>query len=649
MTVARPRWHLWLALTLALALLLAQPQAVLAASVRLTTDPLTIDVRSFKISPDGRYVVYETLELNSPGEWSLYSVPLSGGPQVQLVSHFGPYAGEPQFHITPDSNRVIYGLPDPQASYRVSFWSVPIAGPATAAVSFGPADRDPYSFGPWYDITEDGSIMVYSASGTLYSAPVSGPAESRKALSMPGEPVPFFLLTPSGDKVVYATSGTSKGPRLYAVPAAGPAEAATLLSELPSGASVSNPKVTSDGRYLVLTMSTGADMDRHLYSLELSLPPGEVIEPVKLNAAGPLGDWVVLSPTGDRVVFTVNGPQNTWSLHSVHPGGPASASVPISLPRPPYSTGFCLEITPDGQTVVYCTRTSTEPRLYPYSVPIDGPPEAAVRLGAPIENDLYFELQLTPDGRRVLYEVDASLSEALVHRLYSAPVGGPSWDYVILSEQLNVWGTPYWAVQISSDGRQALLPDLRDPALRGELYVVPVEGPAEAAVRVNGDLEPGTGVGHHAFAPDDGRVVYVARHLGDTYYNLYVADDGRARVGFAGHEVHVAENARTLRIPVYLSQPSVLPVTVHVVVEWGGDIPGEGLGVDYTLESDAVTIAPGETVGFVILNLVDDGTPEVIETALLALSSPDNATLSSLSRIAIHIADRHTYLPVAWR
>lgn len=75
------------ALALALAFLVGEPQAALGASVRLTTEPLTANVRSFKISPDGKYVVYEVRSFGAEGWWALYSVPIAGGAQTLLMSH----------------------------------------------------------------------------------------------------------------------------------------------------------------------------------------------------------------------------------------------------------------------------------------------------------------------------------------------------------------------------------------------------------------------------------------------------------------------------------------------------------------------------------------------------------------------------------
>lgn len=648
------------ALALALLLIVLQPFVATAASVRLTADPVPAGVYSFKISPDGEYVVYEVRDFSQPlHKWLLYSVPLVGGPRTLLAAVSQVNLSEAGYFISPDGRRVIFELPYGNSSSQAELWSVPIGGPATAATGLGVADGSAVSIVPLYRATADGAIIVYTSTDTttgitnLYSVPAVGPLEARRALNPAGDSVSWYLLTPGGEEVIYSAVGDGQR-ALYRVALARPeTRPELLLKETCRLGLIMWPKITADGHYLLFTTVSADHSERNLYSLDLSTPAGVSRGPVRLNEGGNAGERFLLSPAGDRVVYSVEETPGTGSFRSVHPGGPAASSVVISLPRPPWSAAGCLHITPDGTTVVYCTRTYEEPELYPYSVPIDGPAESAVRLGAPIGNEAYFELQLTPDGSRVLYEVDAVDNGTVVHRLYSAPVVGPSSDYQILSGQLNVYGTPYWAVEISPDSRLALYPDMRDPTYRGELYVVPVGGPSSAAARINGDLEPGTGVhdrsGLRAFAPDGVRVVYIAQQLGDQSPQLYVADSGKALVGFGAHEMLVSENSSEVRIPLRLSQPSVLPVTVTVVDETWTGIPGEGRGFDYELLSDKVTFAPGETVAYLTLRPIDDGVPETDPSFLLALTAPENAGLSGMSRIRVRIVDWAGYVPQVGR
>ena len=118
---------------LVLPLLLMAPAVASADTFKLSeAAPSFADVLDFKISPDGRWVVYRhDAEVDEARQ--LYSVPLAGGTPVRLCGILPSGSAVRRFCISPDSTRVGYiaGQDPPNLP---AVYSVPIAGPAWAGV-----------------------------------------------------------------------------------------------------------------------------------------------------------------------------------------------------------------------------------------------------------------------------------------------------------------------------------------------------------------------------------------------------------------------------------------------------------------------------------------------------------------------------------
>ncbi len=84
-------------------------------------------IEDYRISPDGKYVVYIGYRGFFP---YIYSVPIHGGPSTQLYSireHDKP-SGVTSFFITKDSKHVVFFTGSYAPSSTKAFYSVPITG-----------------------------------------------------------------------------------------------------------------------------------------------------------------------------------------------------------------------------------------------------------------------------------------------------------------------------------------------------------------------------------------------------------------------------------------------------------------------------------------------------------------------------------------
>jgi unsaturated chondroitin disaccharide hydrolase len=96
----------------------------------------------------------------------------------------------------------------------------------------------------------------------------------------------------------------------------------------------------------------------------------------------------------------------------------------------------------------------------------------------------------------------------------------------------------------------------------------------------------------------------------------------------------VSESGGTLTVPIQLSNPSTLPVTLPFTVIGTASNPA-----DYTIPPGPIVIPAGETMGTITIQLSDDLLAEPEETLLLTLETPDQAQLGPNPTSTIVITD----------
>ncbi|MEO7974686.1 MAG: hypothetical protein ABIU84_13975, partial [Thermoanaerobaculia bacterium] len=127
---------------------------------QISSDTSAVDVDSFVITPDSRYVVYAALLL-ADDRMELRSVPISGpAVNVRLSPSWTSGFGVEDYEISRDSSRVVMSghFDDPDT---LQIYSAPIAGPTGATVQLNPPpvlNGEVYEF----EISPDSSRVVFS-------------------------------------------------------------------------------------------------------------------------------------------------------------------------------------------------------------------------------------------------------------------------------------------------------------------------------------------------------------------------------------------------------------------------------------------------------------------------------------------------------
>ncbi len=125
--------------------------------------------------------------------------------------------------------------------------------------------------------------------------------------------------------------------------------------------------------------------------------------------------------------------------------------------------------------------------------------------------------------------------------------------------------------------------------------------------------------------------------LGESSHVFSITDNDTApTVAFDSSESEGDEGDTTIELAVSLSAESGLTATVDYDVTGG---TAEGSGADFTLESGTLTFEPDTITQNISLTINDDGLNEAMETLVVTLSNPDNATLGTNTSHTFSITD----------
>ena len=413
-----------------------------------------VDVEGFSIDPTSRRVVFAS-------EWgwlpALYSAPLDGsGAPVEI------YSGEvsDDWQIDPTGARVVFHLR--QFYRRPPLRSVPIDG-SLPSVELG-FEAGSFQINPQGTRVAFQYADVYTPNTFIYSAPIDSQWGGNWInLSYSGTEH-GFAFTPDGASIVHMEDLDVPGrAELFTVPAFGGLP--TKLNEpLPDGGQVKGFTVSSTGG----SVSFVAD---------LAIP--SVFEAFSVPVAGGANTLQSGSMLDTNLLGSVSAfrAANRRAVYIAHPGDPDHAQLfgasfqggarVLSLGGSQHVDPERLELTPDGKRVLYlATNTSSTGDVELFSASTDGssPP---VRLAPDMVGDeLALPFRLGPDGRSVVF-----------------------------------------------------LSDRRTEDVR-ELFAGPSDG-SFTAVRLSGDLAPGGDVVDFAAAPDGSAVVYLADQTTDEVFELF--------------------------------------------------------------------------------------------------------------------------------
>lgn len=268
---------------------------------------------------------------------------------------------------------------------------------------------------------------------------------------------------------------------------------------------------------------------RELFSV---LIEGPALEGVKLNIAlAPGGDFqcVQVAEDGSRVMFLADVVQDGRAeLFSAPVEGPAAAGVKLNETLVSNGSVGCYLVSPAGDRVVYTATQEIAGIREIFSVPIEGPASAGLRLNLPLLPGRNVEgvFRISPDGQWVAYRSDREAIDEIA--LYTVPITGPNTEVVRVSRDLFDDGdvTTMW---FSPDSQQlvyhgdfgfSILDD------RFHIFTVPERGPADASTRVSGILTDGQNVHNFrfSFTPDGEHIVCIADQDVAGTFELYISN-----------------------------------------------------------------------------------------------------------------------------
>ena len=303
------------------------------------------NVSDFKLSPDGKRVVYATRRPGSQFKQELYSVPVEGGDSVSL------FTGVPSFHslflqsyeIDPTSKLVAFATRDRE--FRpLAVFSIPIDGGSVTKLNKAtPAgvklDADTVLFSP------DGEQVFYVFGRSINSAfvqqvvavPAVGPADQGIELNdrfdqaSPVVTKGLFDLTVTSDKrflVAYRLLVAGNQRELIRIPTDGSKNIQQLSQELESDRSgMTEFRLTPDGSTVIYEIDVQAADVFDVFALSLEsgeirhLPNIEGDEDVLFN------DFII-SPDGEWLAYHTGIPDIEAELHLAPIGGNDSSNAP---------------------------------------------------------------------------------------------------------------------------------------------------------------------------------------------------------------------------------------------------------------------------------------------------------------------------------
>ncbi len=345
-----------------------------AASIRL--DPATVGdetILTAVLRPDAAQVAIQYADTVATTT-RIVTVPISGpaAAAVPLAEANPGGCGAYVADFTPDSSHLVYAAFCPVvAGFALNqLWSVPAAGPASAAVSLGGSFADGGTISSML-LSPDSQRVVFRADRLvderfeLWSVPVAGPAAAivrlNPTLVANGDVIDTFRISPDSTHVAYIADQASDERFFpYAVPVAGPSTAAVSLYQgvLAVAADATDLAFTPDSSRVVFRFDLALDERFDLYQAPVdgSAPQTRItnrgVPPAPARSVAPT--WLV-HPEGDRVIYVYDelAAGDRRGLGEQHLSTPYATDARLN--GAPVSGGQVtdLELYPDGAGLLY--------------------------------------------------------------------------------------------------------------------------------------------------------------------------------------------------------------------------------------------------------------------------------------------------------
>lgn len=384
----------------------------------------------------------------------------------------------------------------------------------------------------YYRISPDGRWAVYSADATtddvwdLYSVPIEGgtPVQISIPLEVNSRIYDDYAISPDSRRVVYRVlQGFPGAYELFSAPIEGPSSASVRLNGhlVLRGNVQDNYVISRDSRRVVYVADQERNDVNELFSVPIDGPGTAGVQlslPVPQSFSTQFIYQFALSPDSARVAYSASlETPGEYDLYSVPIDGPATASVRVSDPPSSRTVRPPVEFTPDSSRLLYIANSLSE-QFDLFSVEAAGPASSAELLsGARPPGENVWNFEVAPDGSRVAYATGMGTNDR--HHLFSVPLGGPAALAVPLTDTGPQDQNIYLA-GITQDGQRAVYRQFIGWPGGTSNFSVPMTGPPDARVALNELLTTGGMVGLPVLDPDSRHVLFRADPDGDQVYEL---------------------------------------------------------------------------------------------------------------------------------
>ncbi len=464
---------------------------------------------SYRLSPDGQYAVYSA-DQRVDGIFELFSVPIAGGPVVQLNPEFGANSdiSFQSFRISSDSTRVVY-MADQRVDGVVELFSVPITGGTAISLN---SNSSANSRVRRFTISPDSSRVVYvgdmlvDEQYELFMVSITGGSSIRlnSNLVENGE-VLSLQISPDSSRVIYLADQIINNEReLFSVPITG-GTPIRLLPSMVSGGSVQQWRISPDGQRVVYLADRRTDTLDELFSVPIAGGATIRLSP-NLFANGDVNGLIRISTDSQRVVFRadhqVDDVNNLFSAR-INQASPTQLNPILSANEEVASYA----ISPDASRVVYTTDRLSNDRFRLWSVPIEGGTSFQISATSFFANSDVSNFRISSDSQRVVYRADTFIDDAFT--LFSTPILGPNFspgEIIQLVPNLLVNREVFRDFEITPDNQRVIY--RADSRINGvnEIFSVPLLG--GATTRLNRDLPFGSDIDDFLINPNSDVVIY---------------------------------------------------------------------------------------------------------------------------------------------
>ena len=319
------------------------------------------------------------------------------------------------------------------------------------------------------------------------------------------------VISPDGQTILYIHDGnTSLKNTIYTMPIAGELSASNytgLFASNPNlvspGDGNSNPIYSSDGS-TIFFINNNAGFDGGSVPIFTTSP----------SSFDPRPDW-------DRI-YSVPAAGGTPTAVTAPGDGDIDAGLFAVTPN-----GSAIVYAPDGPVLEGTDRGGIRPKLF--SISSSGGVSTEILIPAPAHDFTFArQIEVTSDGQNVLFIAD--YDDLGKHELYSVPIAGGTPTRV--SDDLP-WSGDVSSFALAPNGNQVAYVAGQNTGANSELFLTPLTGGSGNSIRVSdpassnsGEFDVSTSVdgGQIAFSNDSNKIYYLGDFDTEDVSDLYVVD-----------------------------------------------------------------------------------------------------------------------------